>query len=436
MQKLLTEWRKYLTEQIGRPGPRSATKKKLDPFESSSIKEKLRAHARSLLPDVHPENRKRTAYLLGQYFNPKIPKPKGWDPSPGVADLINPATNDFYGDEGPLTNKELLAFASALGQKQYLHIKSMQINMLYAEGWAKLMRARPNIKKQTQGFYSPKTKQIYIQVEFSGLQLASTLLHELWHAIDHTEIRGERFLENVKAIPEPKKVAIRKIIAQDFKPMFNDHGVREHLSTGFMSTLNRKAFDALLTTKTHARGEKFTVSKAGLSRKDRAWEEYVRSDEERNSRFKNLIDAFAKENHPKSIRTRASDVVDFCVNPKKYYKHHKDVRSIREDFVFCKDYDNSVPSSQQLRKCIEEHRERKRREGIAVRWPTAKKHCRAKFKKARKRKHLIRNRTKRDESIRWMNRIAKTMKVKQEKLPRYEPGPEQRAAVEEKKENQ
>ena len=328
MQKILIEWRKYLVEQKG------ADMAKID---WGPVKEKALEKVLSLLPYKNKENRRRTAALLGKYFNPKLPK------------------------KLKLTKKELLSFATTLGYKQSTYILNIPISMVDTAGW---LRAgfREGMAKRAAGVYDSRKHEIFINYERhqNKKDVFSTLTHELWHAVDHTEVRRYDLLKFAEGIPEPKKVAIKKIISQNFKPMTSPHSIHQHRPTGFMSVINRANFDKLLSGGTAIAGyprerpEPGGVKPLGLPGEVHVTvdpeppelhrariEAYCRRGTERHTRAKHLIGAFQQINHPDSMIATRADIVDFCVNPKKYYKIHNDLHCLRMNFVACKKYDEN-----------------------------------------------------------------------------------------------
>ena len=338
MQKILTEWRKYLTEQRG-----TGAKYGASPKVFVEAAEKARQHVLNLLPDVNKENQYRTANLLGAFFNPRLPKAKG------SADVPDTQTADV-GAEGPLTKKELLAFAISLGQLQREWIEKMPIYMLNTQSWRIFIEyvtgsgggSTINLATARGMYDTGPVGKIYINVNVFGDDeqgLYSAITHELWHATDHAEVRGPQFLEDVKIIPEAKKAAIRKIISRNFRPAEEGgfEQLRGHAPTGIMTVINRANFDEFFTTKTYIKGvdPKAASVGAGLKAAKAALEgddkelsrflKYLEQGTERQVRLKHLIDAIRQVNHPKSLVATPGEVVDFCLNRDKYSSIHRDI---------------------------------------------------------------------------------------------------------------
>jgi|3_EtaG_2_1085321.scaffolds.fasta_scaffold03237_9 hypothetical protein len=379
MQKLLTEWRKFLAEQVDKTksnlGRKPTIKKqKWDStlpwlqLNLNSLAEKARQHVINRLPLKNEKNRRKVANLLGKYFNPKLPK------------------------ELKLTKKELLAFAETLGWAQYNQIKDMSIRILESDDWLDVEGVASN--RSHRGIYYLWGRKIHINAQ--GIKddavmsaggwfqfseklktkivkraFMSTLIHELWHAVDHTDVRGDDFLSWGFQIPQRKKVAIKKIISEKFPSKWtlsvSRHGISDHvLPTGFMAVLNRGIFDELMSAKTYIRRSSSPEELHPWSAQDvstlKDWQKYCSEGTERYVRFHNLIDAFEKINHPGDSTVTTDDIMDFCNRPYVYSALHGDLDCVRRGFMPCKRYTNWLNQQAKLPVPFGEDRVKKNKE--------------------------------------------------------------------------
>ena len=67
-------------------------------------------------------------------------------------------------------------------------------------------------------------------------------------------------------------------------------------------------------------------------------EKYFQQGTERYTRFKNLIDAIQKHNHPASNIVTSEDLVDFCKkeNKEKYLNVYSDLEDLHNNLNICK----------------------------------------------------------------------------------------------------
>ena len=283
MKLLFENWRKHLVEQT-----------------TEDLKSKAFERVRQQLSNFDRDQRRRFAALLGTFL-----KKKGLQ----------------------LSDDKLLNLAHHLGYEQYQWIKKTKVKFLSQEDFVKKYGDR------AYGMYHANDNLIEIRLGVSEKELISTLIHELFHAVDHTAFNFDILDKDQTKISKEEKERIKKIIEDEIKPSFVAHNLLNHPTNTFMSILNKRLFDQLMSSVT-------IITKTGArpKRQQGPDEKYFQQGTERYTRFKNLIDAIQKLNHPASNIVTSEDLVDFCKkeNKEKYLNVHSDLDDLHDNLNICK----------------------------------------------------------------------------------------------------
>mgnify|MGYP006969409210 FL=1 len=161
----------------------------------------------------------------------------------------------------------------------------------------------------------------------------NALVHELLHAVDHTNYNFNT-LKKDPTISKDKKRDIIKLIQSEVEPEWIAHRLRGHKGEGLMAMLNRHLFDDLMITRTRQVSGGDVLAKRPKTADE--YEVYHSREDERYVRFKNLIDAIKQVNHPASEFVTKEDIKDFCKNGDKYFKIHDDIEPLYDGLIICK----------------------------------------------------------------------------------------------------
>jgi hypothetical protein len=301
VKKQLEVWRQYLVE---------VSEEKID---YKALEERARERVRQQLPNFNQVKRKRLADLLYKYLQ----------------------DNDIYlGSKEQFNN-----LAHHLGYDQYNWIKQTKVDFVDNVPDAYGIYTTPNNIKISKTDDEGK--------KIPPGEMFNTLVHELLHAVDHTNYNFNT-LKKDPTISKDKKKDIIKLIQSEVEPRWIAHRLRGHKGEGLMAMLNRHLFDDLMSTRTRQVSGGDVLPKKPETEAD--YEVYHSREDERYVRFKNLIDAIKQVNHPASEFVTKEDIKDFCKNGDKYFKIHDDIKPLHKGLIICKQIRNKEAGDVQIEK--------------------------------------------------------------------------------------